>query len=242
MDVTSTSASGSLSSFASGCCEGLFSRGWSHGSEISGLVTGFGSAVGDPHFTTYGGVHYDYQGVGDFLLAQSTVPGEEFDVQIRTTRFSTAGVTVSMMTEAAATLCNHDVTFDVDRASAGGSFVWIDGSPSSLSIASPLLTLGTCKIDELSPEHYQVVWDTGEMLDVTDNGTNLDLSSQLSWIDGLGSMEGLLSSDLNPDLWRLTAATSLLDPVPEPGTLTLLASALVALGIIRRRAITAKLH
>ena len=42
-------------------------------------------------------------------------------------------------------------------------------------------------------------------------------------------MEGLLSSDLNPDLWRVTAATSLLDPVPEPGTLALLASALVGL-------------
>jgi hypothetical protein len=109
-----------------------------------------------------------------------------------------------------------------------------------LSIASPLLTLGTCKIDELSPEHYQVVWDTGEMLDVTDNGTYLDLSSQLSWIDGLGSMEGLLNSDLNPDLWRLTAATAARPcqaGYPHP-----LASALVALGIIRRRAITAKLH
>jgi predicted heme/steroid binding protein len=109
-----------------------------------------------------------------------------------------------------------------------------------LSVASPVLTLGTCKIDELSPEHYQVVWNTGEMLDVTDNGTYLDLSSQLSWIDGLGSVEGLLSSDLSPDLWRVTAGTSLLNPVPEPGTLTLLASALVGLAIIRRRAISAK--
>lgn len=72
------------------------------------------------------------------------------------------------------------------------------------------------------------------MLDVTDKGTYLDLSSRLSWIDELGPMEGLLSSDLNPDLWRVTAATSLLD-VPEPGTLALLATGLVALGIIRRR-------
>src|SRR4029077_10220943 len=32
-----------------------------------------GTAWGDPHFTTYDGVQYDYQGVGDFLLARSTV-------------------------------------------------------------------------------------------------------------------------------------------------------------------------
>jgi hypothetical protein len=213
-----------------------FANGINDAGQIVGQ-TSIGSAIGDPHFTTYDGVHYDYQGIGNFLLTRSMVPGDQFDVQIRSTGFSNAGTPVSMMTEAVATLCNHNVTFDIDRASAGGSFVWIDGSPSSLSVASPVLTLGTCRIDELSPEHYQVVWNTGEMLDVTDNGTYLDLSSQLSWIDALGSMEGLLSSNLDPDAWRVTDAASLLNDVPEPGTFTLLGIGLVGLGIIRRRAI-----
>src|SRR5690349_11232288 len=35
------------------------------------------------------------------------------------------GAPVTIMSEAAATLCNHRVTFDIDRASAGGSFVWL---------------------------------------------------------------------------------------------------------------------
>jgi uncharacterized membrane protein len=203
------------------------------------IVGNFASATGDPHFITYSGMRYDYQGIGDFLLTRSTVPGDQFDVQVRTRSvYDDAAVTI--MSEAAATLCNHRITFGIDRASTGGSFVWLDGSPSSLSADNPVLTLGTCKIDELSPEHYQVVWDTGEILDVTNNGTYLDLSSQLSWIDGLGSMEGLLSSDFNPDAWRVIGAASLFAPVPEPGTLTLLASALAGLGIIRRRAISAK--
>jgi hypothetical protein len=206
---------------------------------FTGANTFTASAVGDPHFTTYGGVRYDYQGIGDFLLARSTVPGDQFDVDIRTAAgYSNLGTTV--ITEAAATLCNHDVIFDT-RANAGGSFVSIDGEPSSLSLGNLLLTPDGCKIDELAPGHYQLVWNTGEMLDVTNNGTYLDLSSSLSWIDGLGSMGGLLASDLNPDAWRVTDGTSLFDPVPEPSTLTVLAAGLVAFGIIRRRAIPAKL-
>jgi hypothetical protein len=106
------------------------------------------SVVGDPHFTTYGGVLYDYQGIGDFLLTRSTSPGDQFDVQIRMTGFSNAGTAV--ITEAAATLCDHNVTFDISRASAGGSFAWIDGSPTLLNHDHPIRTLGSCRIAELS--------------------------------------------------------------------------------------------
>ena len=92
------------------------------------------------------------------------------------------------MSEAAATLCNQNVNFDIDRASGGGRLVSIDGQSSSLSVASPVLNLGTCKIDELSPEHYQLVWNTGEILDVTDNGTYLNCHPSFhgltGWPDG----------------------------------------------------------
>jgi hypothetical protein len=193
------------------------------------------TAVGDPHFTTYGGVHYDYQGIGDFLLTRSTIPGDQFDVQIRTTGVSNAGTAV--ITEAVATLCNHNVTFDVDRASAGGSLVWIDGSPTLLNHDDPILTLGSCKIAELSNNIYEVDWNTGEILDVTDNGTYLDLSSSLSWIDGLGVMEGLLTSNINPDAWRVTEGSLFeTDPVPEPTTLSLIGMGigLTAIAMMRR--------
>ncbi|MBV9376557.1 MAG: PEP-CTERM sorting domain-containing protein [Alphaproteobacteria bacterium] len=141
-----------------------------------------------------------------------------------------------MITEAAATLCDHKVTFDVDRADAGGSFVWIDGSPTLLNHDDSILSLATCKIVELSNNSYEVDWSTGEILDVTDNGTHLDLSSSLSWFDKLGPMEGLFTSDNNPGAWRVTEG-SLFDPVPEPTTLSLIAigMGLTAIAMIRRR-------
>src|SRR5262249_37980938 len=137
--------------------------------------------------------------------------------------------------EAAATLCDYSVSFDIKRTSAGGSFLWLDGSRTSLGIASPVLAPGTCKIYELSPEHYKLVWDTGELLDVVNNGTYIDLRSSLPWDYELASMEGLLSSDVNPDRWRVTEG-SLFDPVPEPTTLSLLAVSIGLTGIaIMRR-------
>jgi hypothetical protein len=50
-------------------------------------------------------------------------------------------------------------------------------------------------------------------------------------------MEGLLSSELDPDAWRMTGATSLLDPVPEPWGLVILSTGigLTGLALVRRR-------
>ena len=55
---------------------------------------------------------------------------------------------------------------DYERA-----LVWIDGRPSSWSGANPSLALGGCQLIELSPETYEAIWNTGEILYVTDAGT-----------------------------------------------------------------------
>jgi len=49
-------------------------------------------------------------------------------------------------------------------------------------------------------------------------------------------MEGRLSSDLNPDAWRVTDAASLLNDVPEPGAFTLLSTGIGPLGLRLRDA------
>src|SRR3954449_9501704 len=193
-------------------------------------------AIGDPHFTTYDGVHYDYQGIGDFLLAGSSV--DQFEVQVRT-KSTYDGSAVTIMSEAAAILCNHKVTFDIDRASAGG-FVWLDNSPISLSGGGSRPIGDGCELLEISSNDYRLIWNTGEILDVTNQGTYLDLSTQLSPLDLLGPMEGLLSSELDPDRWRVIGAASLFTPVPEPSTLPLLSVGigLTGIALMRRRTIS----
>ena len=176
---------------------------------------------GDPHFTTYYGVTYDFQGIGDFLLARSDVAGDQFDVQIRLTPWLN-GTTI--IEGAAASLCGHRVTFDAERARAGAGLVWLDGSPLLSAVMGRVggpalgfpLTVGACKILEPSLEQYQLVWDTGETLDIINYWTHLDLSSQLSVIDRPGSVEGLLATERDPNQWRVTGVASLFDPVPEP--------------------------
>jgi hypothetical protein len=120
-------------------------------------ATTSGTVMGDPHFTTYDGLHYDFQAAGDFVLTRSTQPGNSFDVQIRT-RAPSDGSAVTIVSAVAAKLGDHRVTFDLDRASAGGSFVWIDGRPKSFEMHNPILALDAGRIIQLSPDHYQVIW------------------------------------------------------------------------------------
>jgi hypothetical protein len=117
----------------------------------------------------------------------------------------------------------------------------LDGSSTLLDLDNPVLTLGSCKIVESSNNTYQVDWNTGEILNVTDYGNHLDLSSSLSWIDGLGSIEGLLASKTDPDSWRVTGTASLFGPVPESSSLAILS---VGIGLTvlaaRRRKVSVK--
>jgi hypothetical protein len=195
-------------------------------------VTIQASAVDDPHFTTFLGQHYDFQAVGEFELARSTAVGNLFQTQVRTRtqEAGTAGYTI--ISQAAALVGSQRVTFDVDHANDGGSILWIDGHPVSLSLNNPLILEGG-SIVEFSPRQYEVLWNSGESLKVANDVVDhLNVTVALSLSDPLESLDGLLAADscrtcdvllpissLAPevlygsfaDAWRVTDTTSLFD-------------------------------
>ncbi|MFO1161128.1 MAG: VWD domain-containing protein [Reyranellaceae bacterium] len=191
-----------------------------------------GGGTGEPHFTTFDGTYYDFQGVGEFVLAKSTVPGDTFEVQIRTAPYFGSS-TVTAMSEVAVKIGNQRVTFDQGRP----DLVWVDGSPVSLVNNTFALTAG--HIDLVSPGRYNVVDDTGRTVHVLawsgayfDVRVSLGANALPSTVQGLlGDNDGLGANDFAlkdgtvlpmplsagqlygafADAWRVAQATSLLD-------------------------------
>jgi hypothetical protein len=146
-------------------------------------------AWGDVHLTAFDGLYYNFQAVGEFMLAKSTVAGDSFDVQIRTAQYG-SGSSVSVIDQIAAALGNESVTFGLNRADT----VYLNGTAQAMGVGS-VLTVNGDTVRELSSTSYQVTWSTGETMNVTSGGTYLNVSASLSSSDGPGSVQGLLGAN-----------------------------------------------
>src|SRR5262249_17340786 len=62
----------------------------------------FSYAWGDVHITTYDKLHYDFQAFGEFILADSRVPGDSFQIQMRLEHWAGHSDAVSIIGQAAA--------------------------------------------------------------------------------------------------------------------------------------------
>src|SRR5262249_39558809 len=123
--------------------------------ELPGMV--YSQAFGDVHIITYNGLKYEFQATGDFTLAQSRIPGDNFAIQMRLEPWYDAA-SVSTIKQVAIALGADHVTFDWTRPNT----VLVDGAaPIGLTIGGQVKLAGGT-ITEVSPEVYKVDWATGE--------------------------------------------------------------------------------
>ena len=150
-----------------------------------------GTGAGDVHMLTYDGMRYDFQADGAYVLTRSTVPGDNFQIEIQTAPFSENNAT-SLITALAAQLGSDVITFD---AAAANPLI-VDGvADTALNSPGDVQTFGAGNVTELSPTYFQVNWNTGETLTVDDAGVFFNANVTLGPSDGPGSVQGLLGSD-----------------------------------------------
>ena len=111
----------------------------------------YSHAWGDVHIITYNNLNYNFQGVGEFVLAHSTYPGDSFDIQMRLSPFRGSS-TVSTISGVGLQIGADRVTLGLGRAAT----VWLNGVPTTLSTSNTLLSLAGGTVSELSTAAYKI--------------------------------------------------------------------------------------
>ena len=204
----------------------------------------FSKAFGDVHIETYNGLLYDFQAVGEFTLAKSRVPGNSFNIQLRLAPYRgifSFSPPASVIEQVGLGVGTDRVTVDAKRETP----VWIDGTPSTLSEADPILRLAAGTVTQLSGTIWKIIWNSGEEATITRYGTHLDVSDgiPLSSPNQVGGLQGedagqendfqlsdgtVLAQPLSyttlygpfADSWRIAQPASLLDYAPGQTTAT----------------------
>jgi VWD domain-containing protein len=162
------------------------------GSNVRANLSGVGDGHGDVHMTTFSGLMYDFQAVGDFVVLQSLGASSPWQIQVRT--ISAAGAT--SITEVLGTRLGDDhVTFSVGR----NTVVHINGAADTSLQVGDIQRLSGGTLARPSSNFYELDWNDGRSVTVTDfNGWFLDWTVALGPQYGPGSVHGLLGSYTGP--------------------------------------------
>jgi T5SS/PEP-CTERM-associated repeat protein len=219
------------------------------GSTLQANPSTVGGGEGDVHMTSFDGLKYEFQAVGDFVVTQSTDSANPWEIQMRTASW---GGAVSVTQVLGTKVGDEQVTFAVGRDNT----VHIDGVADSALQAGDVQQLGSDdgSLARLSDNTYRLDWANGESMTVTNyRGIYLDWTVALGPNDAPGSVRSLLGSDtgqandfqlpdgtvltqplseqqmlgIYADSWRVTSGASLLDD-PQASTLAQLVQAMAA--------------
>jgi hypothetical protein len=215
---------------------------------LSGLVESFNpenfcrgskaSSNGDPHLYTFDNLAYDFQAVGEFILAKSTV--DTFEVQVRQKPWGNR-TSVAIIQAAAMNVAGDKVGFYLGQ----NPLVYINGNPQELiEGTNPLRMEGSIVKDG---SLYTVRWPDGNgLVEIRGHGDHYNVSvyisdsqkghligllgnadddpqNDIATRDGVSLGTELEFDDLYPgyaDSWRISQEESLFDYAPGETTET----------------------
>ena len=160
-----------LSSFALNSISLYASTGMGPSAQaIAAFLFGLALIATDAHLVEPDGTILDFNPEGEFVFATSTQSGDSFDVQVRLQPLDNSQ-SASIVTQVAAQLGTDRVTFGLDRS----GLVMVNGSAVNLTLNAPDLLSGG-ELTQVDSQTYKIVWNTGEVLTVTNSGTFLSVS------------------------------------------------------------------
>ena len=195
---------------------------------------------GDPHITTFDGLAYDFQGVGEFILMKSLVLSDTLEVQVRNRPWGNRK-DVSITQAVAMKVAGDRVGFYAGMNPA----LRVNSAPTELAEGATITLPAGGEIVRQGST-YRVSWTDGSAVRIQDRGQNLDITMGLSTAKN-GQVVGLLGNaddnrqndvttrdgtslgtqikfeDLYPnyaDSWRVSQQESLFDYAPGETTET----------------------
>jgi hypothetical protein len=180
-----------------------------------------GGGEGDVHMTTFDGLKYNFQALGDFVVTQSVDPAAPWEIQMRTMPLDLSPNT-SFTQALGTTVGDHRVTFAVGR----DDLVEVDGGADTTLTEGGTQDLAGGTLTRSSSGSWSVRWDSGDVLTVHGTGPYLNWTVTLGGARAPGSVHGLLGSDTGWDKdFQLPDGTVLARPLSEQQMLGLYADA-----------------